>query len=575
MKESILAPLFKWLEATLELFVPLVVSAIIDHGIAEGDDSFILWMGAVLLGLAFSGLVMSITAQYFAARAATGFSSDVRKALFSHIMRLDAAKAGKFKPATLTTRMTHDIRQVETGVNLFLRLFLRSPFIVFGAMVMAFVINARAAFVFVVLIVLLALIVGACLKFTIPMHRTTQRCLDRVLLRTRENLDGVKVIRAFRRQQTENELFTKENKDLLVSQVRAGRITAFMNPITLLIVNLAIIVLIRVGGVRVEVGELTQGQVVALVNYMSQILVELVKLANLILNINRALACAGRIREVFDLNGGSFSHREHCLTYSCETQPLYRQEANDPETVIACDSVSFAYQDAYVLKDIDFSVKKGEFLGIIGGTGAGKTTLLQLLLGFYPVTRGTLTAPKRDKIGYVPQSVVLYAGTVRENLDYAKSGITDDEMEEALKVSQAYEFVMQKGGLDAKVSAKGRNFSGGQRQRLGIARAILRKPELLILDDAFSALDTVTESRLREALLAHPDTTFVFVSQRVKTIRDADRILVLDNGDMVGFGSHEELMRAGGFYRETALASRSDGSAGYGENTGMVGGGAS
>lgn len=576
VKESVLAPLFKLGEATLELFVPLVMTAIIDRGIAQGDTSFILWMGAVLVGLATVGMIISITAQYFSARAAVCFSTDVRHALFFHITHLKAEAVDSAGTSTLITRMTSDINQVGTGLNLFLRLFLRSPFIVLGAMVMAFTIDARCALIFTVVIPVLALIVAGCLRLTIPLYKNVQTRVDRVLLHTRENLSGVRVIRAFRRQDTEKKRFAEENDELYRKQRHVSRIASLMNPLTLLVVNVGIIVLIYAGGVRVEFGGLTQGQVVALVNYMSQILVELVKLANLILNVNRALACAGRIREVFELPEAAYEEdASGALQTTGETtdDAVADGRESGESTGITCRGLSFTYPGASedALNGIDFSVKKGETLGIIGGTGAGKSTLLSLILKSYsldgepavdgkpvlsvlgrPIEDWSL-AEERRRIGYVPQKSVLFSGTVRENLKMGRESASDEELWEALAASQADGFIREKEGLDTVVEAGGRNFSGGQRQRLCIARALVRKPELLILDDSFSALDTATEKALRERLanyMSELKSMVVIVSQRIASVRNADHILVLDDGCQAGFGTHEELLATCEVYRE-------------------------
>ncbi len=554
IKEVVLAPLFKLGEATLELFVPLVMTAIIDRGIADGDTSFILHMGAVLVGLATVGMIISITAQYFSAKAAVCFTTDVKHALFTHITHLSQAAIGRTGTSTLITRMTSDINQVGTGVNLFLRLFLRSPFIVFGAMVMAFMIDVRCALIFVVVIPVLATIVALCLKLTIPLYKNVQTRVDKVLLRTRENLSGVRVIRAFLRQETEKKNFEKETKDVFSGQQHVGRISSLMNPLTLLIVNLGILVLIRVGGLRVEFGGLSQGQVVALINYMSQILVELVKLANLILNVNRALACAGRIREVFELEEAEYGEAD-------VEEPVAGVDG------LACHQLSFAYPGSReeALTGLDFSVGRGETLGIIGGTGAGKSTLLSLIRKAYEAGEGSIDVlgqdvaswsltGERERIGYVPQRSSLFSGTIRENLRMGREDATDEEIWEALEVAQAADFIRDKNGLDTEVEAGGRNFSGGQRQRLCIARAVVKRPELLILDDSFSALDTATEKAVREKLYTYFEslkTTIIIVSQRIASVRSADRILVLDDGQQVGFGTHEELLDTCEVYQET------------------------
>lgn len=493
IKESVLAPLLKLTEATLELFVPLVITAIIDRGIGRGDDGFILSMGGVLFLLAFVGMAVSITAQYFAARAATCFSTDMRRSLMRHILHMDVNALNRVGSSTIMTRMTSDINQVNTALNLFLRLFLRSPFIVFGAMVMAFTIDIGSALVFAVIIPLLGLTVFILLKITIPAYKNVQSRLDTLLGATRANLAGVRVIRGFGKQGYEKASFDQKNEGLAGVQTGVGRVQSLLNPITMLIVNVGIIILIRIGGVKVEVGELTQGQVVALINYMSQILIELIKLANLIININRALACADRVREVFDL----------------------------PET-------SDERLDVY-----SPDIKPGEVIGIIGGTGSGKSTILYEMLKKY------------DDVGYVPQKTILHSGTVRDNLIWGNEDASDDELYDALKAACAYDFVMEKGGLDARVEAKGRNFSGGQRQRLCIARALVGRPGLMLFDDSFSALDNMTGKNVKNALydqVKKQGCSMVIVSQRTWPVADADRIIVLDDCKIVGEGTHDELL---------------------------------
>ncbi|MBO4396287.1 MAG: ABC transporter ATP-binding protein [Eubacterium sp.] len=568
-KEAVLAPLFKLLEATLELFVPIVMTMIIDNGIANRDNSYILWMGAVLVAIAAVGMTVSITAQYFAAKAAVCFSTDVKHALFKHITHLSAESAGNLGATTLITRMTSDMNQVSTGVNLFLRLFLRSPFIVLGAMVMAFAIDVRAAAVFACVIPVIGIVLWSCLHYTIPKIRCTQKQTDDILRRTGETLSGARVVRAFVRQESEKRQFDDVNEGLYRKQMHVGRLSALMNPVTLLVVNVGIIVLVYEGGVRVEAGTLTQGQVVALVNYMSQILIELVKLANLILNINRALACAGRVREVFLLPEEG-TDTDRCF-----------EEGRVQGVAVRTENLSFRYPGAQgdALKGLTFSALPGETWGIIGGTGAGKTTLLSLLLGFYHETGGVLYINEcveksdnpattkmtdinqqirsvwRADIGYAPQRSVLFSGTIRENLLMGDREASDSALWEALDVAQAADFIRKKDGLDTVVEQGGRNFSGGQRQRLCIARALVRRPKLLLLDDAFSALDTATEKRLRSALrkyLSETGTTTLIVSQRIASVRDADGIIVLDEGETVGVGTHDELLRSCEVYREIA-----------------------
>ena len=582
LKESVLAPLFKLLEATLELFVPLVVTVIIDKGIADKDQSLILWMGALLLGLATVGMSVSITAQFFAAKAAVGFTTDLKHDLFRHITRLDARTVDNISPATLMTRMTSDVNQVQSALNLFLRLFSRSPFILIGSTVMAFTINAVAALVFVGVIVFLSLSVYLSFHFTLPGYRHIQSLVDRVLLKTRENLAGVRVIRAFLRQDVERESFKSENDVLYEKQVKIGRIAAWMNPVTLVIVNAGIILLIYVGGINVEVGNLTQGQVVALVNYMSQVLIELLKLAMLIISMNKAMACAGRIRDLYALDEVEFATGNSVSESGTSTDGSdvavsmdeHAGGTTDTERVTAtgldsirCTGLSFSYPDSQgaALGDISFDVKKGETLGIIGGTGAGKSTLLSILLRFYDATSGSLSIfgksiksidrkVLRSMIGYVPQKSVLFSGTVRENLCLGGLQRSDEELWKALEIAKADEFIKKKSkGLDAKVEAHGKNFSGGQRQRLCIARAIVRKPEILILDDAFSALDTATELSLREGLreyFSDKKTVMFIVSQRIASVKAAEHILVLDDGAVCGYGTHDELLETSEVYRE-------------------------
>ncbi len=581
-KESVLGPLFKLLEASFELFVPLVIARIVDTGISGKDYGYVWRMGGVLLLLAMIGLVCSVTAQYFAAKAATGFATSLRHSLFSHIQSLSFTEMDKLGTAAMITRMTSDINQVQSGVNLVLRLFLRSPFIVFGAMIMAFTIDMKAAFIFVVTIPLLSVVVFGIMLISIPLYKKVQAGLDRVLGRTRENLTGVRVIRAFNREDEEQEAFTAENQALTRMQMFVGRFSACMNPVTYIIVNAATVVLIWTGAVRVDNGILTQGQVIALVNYMSQILVELVKLANLIITVTKAFACADRISGVLELSGslgeaaGFAAHREMSGTASP------RDQGKEPESgpYIQFRNVDFSYKDAGAdaLTDIDFTVEKGQTVGIIGGTGSGKTTLVHLLPRFYDVSAGEVMiggenvknyplSALRGKIGIVMQKSVLFHGTVRENLRWgiadADAGRTDgvngingaDEearMWEALKIAQAKEFVEKKeGGLDFEIEQGGRNLSGGQRQRMAIARAVVRKPEILILDDSASALDFATDAALRKAIRdASDDMTVFIVSQRAASIMYADKILVLDDGKIAGQGTHEELLASCEVYQE-------------------------
>ena len=553
-KESILAPLFKLLEAFFELLVPLVMANIIDKGIADSDMGYIGKMGACLLALALVGLLSSMTAQFFAAKAAVGFSTKLRQALFDHIQGLNFTNIDKVGTSTMITRMTSDINQVQSGVNMVLRLFLRSPIIVFGAMIMAFTIDVKSALIFVVAIPLLAIVVFGIMVWTMPLYKKVQAELDRVLGVTRENLTGVRVIRAFHKEDEEEGKFQRYTKALADSQVFVGKISAVMNPVTYVIVNGAIIALIYVGAIQVNVGNLTQGEVIAIINYMSQILVELVKLANLIITITKALACADRVAGVFEIKNE-------------ENLPdAYRvSEKRKDAPFLEFDHVSLTYAGAgaETLHDMNFVVNRGETVGIIGGTGSGKSSLVNLIPGFYPVTEGAIrldgtdlkAMPEdelRNRIGMVPQKAVLFKGTIRSNLQWGKPDATEEEMWQAIDVAQAREVVEGKDGkLDARVAQNGKNLSGGQRQRLTIARALVRKPEILILDDSASALDYATDAKLRAALreLEGNTTTFI-VSQRASTIRHADKIIVLDDGEMAGIGTHDELMKNCEVYKE-------------------------
>ena len=552
-KESILAPLFKLLEALFELFVPLVMARIIDIGIKNGDIGYILKMGGLLILLGIIGLVCSLTAQYFAAKAAVGFGTALRHDLFQHIQSLSYSEVDTVGTSTLITRMTSDINQVQAGVNLFLRLFMRSPFIVFGAMIMAFTIDWKAAMIFVITIPALSVVVFGIMLVSIPMYRKVQSRLDRVTQLTRENLVGARVIRAFNRQKDERENFTEANALLMKVQVFVGKITALLNPVTYIIINVAIVVLLWVGANQVNNGIILQGAVVALVNYMSQILVELVKLANLIINITKSLACANRIQNVMELKP---SLTEYSTTEVKET---------NSENYIEFDHVTFAYQNAKEpsLTDISFKVKKGQTIGIIGGTGSGKSSLINLIPRFYDATEGKITVGGTDikdyplnqirtMVGIVPQKAVLFKGTIAENIRWGKKDATEAEMMEALTTAQAAEVVKGKeGGLDADILQGGKNLSGGQRQRLTIARALVKKPEILILDDSASALDYATDAKLRKAIKKMDRNMTVFiVSQRSTTIQYADQIIVLDDGKMVGIGKHEELLQSCEVYQE-------------------------
>lgn len=553
-KESILAPLFKLLEAFFELLVPLVMANIIDKGIADSDMGYIGRMGACLLALALVGLLSSVTAQFFAAKAAVGFSTKLRQALFDHIQGLNFTNIDKVGTSTMITRMTSDINQVQSGVNMVLRLFLRSPIIVFGAMIMAFTIDVKSALIFVVAIPLLAIVVFGIMVWTMPLYKKVQAELDRVLGVTRENLTGVRVIRAFHKEEEEAGKFQRYTKALADSQVFVGKISAVMNPVTYVIVNAAIIALIYTGAIQVNVGNLTQGEVIAIINYMSQILVELVKLANLIITITKALACADRVAGVFEIKN------EENLT---DAYRVSGGRKNAPFLEFDHVSLTYAGAGAETLHDMNFVVNRGETVGIIGGTGSGKSSLVNLIPGFYPVTEGAIrldgtdlrAMPEdelRNRIGMVPQKAVLFKGTIRSNLQWGKPDATEEEMWQAIDVAQAREVVEGKDGkLDARVAQNGKNLSGGQRQRLTIARALVRKPEILILDDSASALDYATDAKLRAALreLEGNTTTFI-VSQRASTIRHADKIIVLDDGEMAGIGTHDELMKNCEVYKE-------------------------
>lgn len=571
-KESILAPLFKMLEASFELFVPLVMAAIVDVGIAGNDKGYILKMCLVMIVLGVIGLICSITAQFYAAKAAVGFATKLRRSLFAHIQKLSFSSMDEIGTSTMITRMTSDVNQVQSGVNLVLRLFLRSPFIVIGAMVMAFTIDRKAAMIFVVTIPLLSIVVFGIMLISIPLYRKVQGKLDRVLGLTRENLSGVRVIRAFHREEEEQETFVRENAALTRTQMFVGRISALMNPVTFVIVNGAVIVLIYTGALQVEAGILTQGAVLALVNYMSQILVELIKLANLIITVTKAVACAGRIGSVLEMKTGmpsvcaeeSGKETQQTEPAAKQTEPAAKQTVGDPpiaEFRKACLSYQGSSEEA--LSDISFTVKRGETIGIIGGTGSGKTSLVNLLPRFYDVTKGSVLVEGRDvrdyepdvlrrKIGMVMQKSILFSGTVRENLLWGNENATKEQLWEALDISQAQEFVEQKeGGLDAVVAQAGKNLSGGQKQRLNIARALVRKPDILILDDSASALDYATDARLRQAIRRMPESPAVFiVSQRAASIMHADKIIVLDDGKIAGMGEHEHLLKDCEVYQE-------------------------
>lgn len=561
-KESVLGPLFKLLEATFELIVPLVMAAIIDTGVATGDKSYIMKMCMVLVLLAVIGLTCSITAQYFAAKAAVGFATKLRHALFAHIERLSFTEMDTVGTATLITRMTSDVNQVQNGVNLVLRLFLRSPFIVFGAMVMAFTIDVKAALVFVVTIPLLSIIVFGIMLISIPLYKKVQSALDKVLGITRENLTGSRVIRAFNKEDDEKVHFNENNDLLTRAQIYVGKISALMNPLTYVIINGAIVVLVWTGAVRVDNGYITQGEVVALINYMSQILVELVKLANLIININKSIACGNRIQSIFEMQP-SITDGSGQKVDKVQTDTVDRSE--EAEYAVEFSHVGLTYASAgdESLTDINFKVKKGETIGIIGGTGSGKSSVVNLIPRFYDVTSGFIKVDGKDvkdypleelrgKIGMVLQKAVLFHGTIRENLKWGNPDATEEDLNRAITVAQAKEFVDNKeGGLDFEIEQGGKNLSGGQRQRLTIARAVVKKPEILILDDSASALDFATDAALRKAIREMEGETTVFiVSQRAASIQHADRIVVLDDGKIVGLGTSEELLESCEVYQE-------------------------
>ena len=548
-KECALGPLFKLLEATFELLIPLVVAAIVDTGIGKSDGSYVVKMCLLMIALGIIGLICAVTAQFFAAKAAVGFSTRIRQALMQHILSMSYSDLDRVGTSTLITRMTSDINQVQSGVNLTLRLLLRSPFVVFGAMVMAFTIDFDAALVFVGVIPVLCVIVFGIMLITMPMYKKVQGKLDAVTAATRQNLTGVRVLRAFCMEQDQTEEYDAKTEDLMVGQVKVGRISALMNPITFVVVNIAVVVLIHVGALKVEGGILTQGLVVALYNYMSQILVELIKMANLIITMTKAVACGNRISDVLEQQterigtkvpvslSGAVTFRDVSLTYD---------EAQEPS-----------------LEHIDFVVEPGQTIGVIGGTGSGKSSLVHLVPGFYPATEGAVLLDGvdvrelnqnvlREKIGIVPQKAVLFKGTIRDNLLWGNADASEEELWEALTIAQAAEVVKGKeGGLDAPVEQGGVNFSGGQRQRLTIARALVRKPSVLILDDSASALDYATDAKLRMAIagMEHKPTTFI-VSQRASSVRFADRILVLEDGLLVGNGTHDELMKSCDVYQE-------------------------
>lgn len=560
-KETILAPLFKMLEATFELIVPLVVAGIVDVGIKNRDTEYI-WRACILMvALGLIGLVCSLTAQYFSARAAMGFSTGLRKDMFSHIGKLSYKELDRLGTPTLITRITSDINQAQAGVNLVLRLFLRSPFIVAGAVVMAFTINVKVAVIFVVAVPLISVVLYAIMKWTVPIYKKVQASLDKISLLTRENHVGVRVVRAFGRQKEEMAAFSETNNEYTKTQITAGKISALLNPATCVIMNFAVMGILWLGGKEVNSGNLTQGDVVALVNYMSQILIALVALANLIVAVTKALASAGRINEVFDTLPG--------LTDEGAKEQAVRAGA----PAVEFSDVTFTYEDAKApsLSHISFQVMPGETVGIIGGTGCGKSTLVNLIGRFYDVQEGEVRvngnpvknypfSQLRRKVGMVPQQAVLFKGTIRENMRWGKEDASEKEIFHALSVAQAEEFVRKKPeGLNTMISQGGTNLSGGQRQRLTIARALVGNPEILILDDSASALDFATDAALRRAIRKETGKMTVFlVSQRASSVRQADKILVLDDGELAGVGTHQQLFESCQVYREICLSQLSE-----------------
>ncbi len=560
-KESVLGPLFKLLEASFELIVPLLVASMIDVGIGNGDKGYIIKMCLIMTAFGLIGLICAVTAQYFAARAAVGFATRLRHELFAHVQKLSFSQMDKEGTSTLITRMTSDINQVQSGVNLVLRLFLRSPFIVFGAMIMAFTVDVKAAFIFVVVIPILSVIVFGIMLVSIPLFKKVQGGLDRVLGITRENLTGVRVIRAFGQEEQEIQKFDGETDALKYMQVFAGKISALMNPLTYIVINGGLIALIYVGALRVEAGILTQGQVVALVNYMSQILVELVKLANLIITVTKAVACGNRIESIFEIPAGL----ESADRTSGDNGTKDFGKVMEKTGTVEFDHVSLRYHAGgeEALTDIHFTAKRGDTIGVIGGTGSGKSSLVNLIPRFYDVEKGSVKVDGvdvreyglnslRDKIGVVMQKAVLFEGTIRENLLWGNENASEEDLWEALRTAQAEEFVLKKEKqLDERIEQEGRNLSGGQKQRLSIARALVKKPEILILDDSASALDYATDAALRKSIKEMPGETTVFiVSQRASSLMHADRIIVLDDGDVVGMGTHEELLAGCQVYQE-------------------------
>lgn len=566
-KESVIGPLFKLLEACFELVVPLIMANMIDIGIRNQDTGYILRMGSILILFAVLGLACSLTAQYFAAKASVGFGTALRHDMFRHIQSLSYAEIDRAGSATLVTRITSDINQVQSGVNLVLRLFLRSPFIVVGAMIMAFTISVKLALIFVVAVPLLALVIYGIMVVSIPLYQKVQKLLDRILLSTRENLEGIRVIRAFGMQGRERDEFKAENAKFLAAQMLVGKISALLNPATYIIVNVATIAIVWFGGRETYAGGITQGEVIALVNYMTQILTALVALSNLIVSFTKALACANRINEVFAL--------ETSIRDGDGIKEVAVAEGAKPEQnkeAAAFHRVSFAYPKSkvYAVTGLDFSVKKGEMIGVIGGTGSGKSTLVQLIPRFYDVAEGSVTVDGEDvrnykieelrkKIGMVPQKAVLFRGTIRDNMKVGNEEADDAQIMEAIRTAQALEVVEGKpDGLDTVISEGGKNLSGGQKQRLTIARALVRKPQILILDDSASALDFATDAKLRKAVKGLKDMTVFVVSQRAASVMQADRIIVMDDGKIAGIGTHDELIKSCQVYREICLSQLSE-----------------
>ena len=552
-KETVLAPLFKLLEASFELMIPLVVAAIVDQGIGQGDVSAVYRLGGIMVLLGVVGLIAAVTAQYFSAKAAVGFATELRSALFGHIQNLSYTEIDTVGTSTLITRLTSDVNQVQSGVNMTLRLLLRSPFIVFGAMIMAFTVDVKSALIFLGVIPLLSLVVFGIMVITMPLYKQVQKSLDDVLKITRENLTGIRVIRAFHKEQEEIKEFDKENKELTGVQLLVGKISGLMNPITYVIVNLGLVLLIHTGALQVDIGTLTQGEVIALINYISQILVELIKMANLIVLITKALSCANRISSVLEVQSSMKDEGTEKIT---EAQEI---------PILEFENVGFCYAGAgeESLTKINFEVYKGETVGVIGGTGSGKTTLVNLIPRFYDATSGRVRyhgkpiseyriEELRERIGVVPQKAVLFKGTIRSNLLWGNENASQEDIEEALAASQSKEFVEKlETYVDSPVAQGGKNFSGGQRQRLTIARAFVRKPEILILDDSTSALDYATDAKLRAELKKRKDTMTTFiVSQRTSSIQFADKIIVLEDGKMVGLGTHKELLNTCEVYQE-------------------------